>query len=140
MVIRDAQGSVVIHPKPMDARFKNAISKADDEAFQQRARRVLASQAQMKVSAGNTYFENEKRAYGYLMSQILSGKEQAIRDIQMEDGQAQEWHRETAGIDFYARFTLKHQTRVFQLRRLAGTRISSPHVAGSESLDPQKIH
>ncbi|HND52238.1 MAG TPA: hypothetical protein PLV92_07570, partial [Pirellulaceae bacterium] len=65
------------------------------------------------VAAGNTYFENEKRTYGLLMAQVLGGREGAIKDLQVEDGQAKEWHRETQGIDFYACFTIKHQTRKF---------------------------
>ncbi len=110
---KDAEGNLIIVPKPMEARFKNPISAADEVVFQSRARAILAAQSQMKVAAGNTYFENEKRTYGYLMAQILAGREQAIRDIQLEDAQAKEWHRETAGIDFFAAFTIKHQTRKY---------------------------
>ena len=110
---KDAEGNLIIVPKPLEARFKNAISPADEKSFQQRVRAILEAQSQLKVPAGNTYFENEKRTYGYLMAQILASKEQAIRDIQFEDAQAKEWHRETAGIDFFAAFTIKHQTRKY---------------------------
>lgn len=110
---KDAEGKLIIVPKPMMARFKNPVSAADEAAFQARARSILDAQGQLKVAAGNTYFENEKRTYGYLMAQILAGKDQAIRDIQLEDAQATEWHRETAGIDFFAAFTIKHQTRKY---------------------------
>ncbi|MCA9208697.1 MAG: hypothetical protein KDA55_10100, partial [Planctomycetales bacterium] len=113
MVGRDSTGQPVYHARPIDDRFRNPISEADERAFQQRARHVIASQAQRKISAGNTYFENEKRTYGYLMAQVLAGNEQAVRDLQLEDAQSKEWHRETEGIDFYAAFTLKHQTRKF---------------------------
>ena len=113
MLGQDEQGRVVFRGRPMDVKFKNPISDEDERAFQERARHIIAEQAKIKVSAGNTYFENEKRTYGYLMAQILAGNANAIKDIQMEDGQAQEWHRETAGIDFYACFTLKHQTRKY---------------------------
>lgn len=113
MVGNDEQGRPVFHPRPLPEKFRNPINPADEAAFQDRARHVIAAQAKQKVAAGNTYFENEKRTYGYLMAQILAGNAQAITDIQKEDGQAQEWHRETEGIDFYACFTLKHQTRKF---------------------------
>ena len=113
MLGKDDQGRVVYRPKPIDAKFKNPISDADEQAFQQRARDIIAEQAKVKAAAGNTYFEGEKRSYGFLMAQILAGSESAARDLQLEDAQAQEWHRETAGIDFYACFTLKHQTRKF---------------------------
>lgn len=110
---KDADGKQVVVPKPMDARFKNPISAQDEKAFQERGRAVLAAQSQMKVAAGNTYFENEKRTYGFLMAQILAGREQAIPEIQLEDAQATQWHRGTEGIDFFACFTIKHQTRKF---------------------------
>ncbi len=113
MLGTDQQGRTVYRAMPMDAKFKNPVSDEDERAFQERARQIIAEQAMIKVSAANTYFENEKRTYGYLMARILAGNEQAIQDIQMEDAQAQEWHRETSGIDFYACFTLKHQTRKF---------------------------
>lgn len=113
MVDRDSAGQPIYRARPIDERFRNPISEADERAFQERARHVIASQAQRKISAGNTYFENEKRTYGYLMAQVLAGNERAVRDLQLEDAQSKEWHRETEGIDFYAAFTLKHQTRKF---------------------------
>jgi Putative esterase len=113
MIGQDQQGRSIVRPMPMEARFRNPVSDEDEQAFQDRARGIIAEQAKIKVPAGNTYFENEKRTYGYLMAQILADNANAIKDIQMEDAQAQEWHRDTAGIDFYACFTLKHQTRKF---------------------------
>lgn len=113
MVGEDREGRPVFNPRPLEARFRNPISEDDEAAFQQRARYVIESQARMNVSAGNTYFENEKRTYGYLMAQVLARRGGAVADLQREDAQADEWHRETGGIDFYACFTLKHQTRKF---------------------------
>lgn len=112
MVTRDGDGPVY-HARPLDEQLLNPISADDERAFQARARHVIASQAQQKVAAGNTYFENEKRTYGWLMAQVIAGREGAIKDLQLEDAQKDEWHRETKGIDFYACFTLKHQTRKF---------------------------
>lgn len=113
MVGKDASGRVVFRAKPIDDRFRNAIPAAEEDAFQARARAVIEAQGKMKVAAGNTYFENEKRTYGYLMAQVLAGRAGAISDLQLEDAQAKEWHRETSGIDFFACFTLKHQVRKF---------------------------
>ena len=62
----------------------------------------------------NTYFENEKRTYGFLMAHILAGKrEEALKVLQGQDHQHEIWHRETDGIDYYACFTLKHQMRKY---------------------------
>ncbi len=113
MVNKDAQGRVTYQAKPMLEKFKNPISNADETAFQERARAIINAQGQLKVPAGNTYFENEKRTYGYLMAQILAGRTAAIKDLQFEDAQAKEWHQVTEGIDFYACFTIKHQTRKY---------------------------
>ncbi len=110
---RDERGIVVFRPKPIDARFNNPVDPQNEMDFQRRAAAVIAAQAKIKVPAGNTYFENEKRTYGYLMAQVLAGREGALADLQTEDAQAHEWHRETKGIDFYACFTLKHQTRKY---------------------------
>lgn len=113
MVGKDAQGQPIYVGKPLDAKFKNPISPEDEAAFQARARNVISAQGKLKVAAGNTYFENEKRTYGYLMAQVLAGDPNAAKNLQLEDAQANEWHRETAGIDFFACFTIKHQTRKY---------------------------
>ena len=99
-MVAKEQGRAVFRARPVDEKFRNPISAADEEAFQSRARHVIAAQAKQKVAAGNTYFENEKRTYGWLMAQVLAGREEAIRELQFEDAQKDEWHRETAGIDF----------------------------------------
>jgi len=113
MVDEDVSGRVTYHPRPTDAKFRNPSSPEDERSFQQRARHIIQSQAKLKVPAGNTYFENEKRTYGYLMAQVLGGREAAIHDLQVNDAQADQWHRHTQGIDFYACFTLKHQMRKY---------------------------
>ncbi|MFO0869192.1 MAG: hypothetical protein U0935_09680 [Pirellulales bacterium] len=113
MIGRDGDGQPVYRARPIPARFLNPVDERFEREFQERARRIIAAQGALRVAAGNTYFENEKRTYGYLMAQVLAGRAGAVRDLQIEDAQAQEWHRETQGIDFYACFTLKHQTRKF---------------------------
>jgi hypothetical protein len=113
MVTRDRDGQPIYHAKPINPRFLNPVDEKYERDFQARARRILEAQSKQKVSAGNTYFENEKRTYGYLMAQLLAGRQDAIKDLQLEDAQAKEWHRDTQGIDFFAAFTLKHQTRKY---------------------------
>mgnify|MGYP003382115857 CR=1 FL=1 len=113
MVSKDAQGRAIYAGKPLDAKFKNPISPEDEAEFQARARNVIERQGKLKVAAGNTYFENEKRTYGYLMAQVLAGDPNAAQNLQVEDAQAKEWHSETEGIDFFACFTIKHQTRKY---------------------------
>lgn len=90
-----------------------------EREFQERAERVLKGMCAKEKAAGlggRTYFENEKRAYGFLMAHLLAGdKEVALNEIQKEDAQARQWHAHTAGIDYYACFTLKHQVRKYFL-------------------------
>ena len=104
---------------PPAERFRNPWPAGWEAEFQTRRRRTLAALADRPVSPGNTYFENEKRTYGYLIARAVAGdpavRAQAIADLQREDAQAQSWHAHTAGIDFYAAFTLKHQTRKYFL-------------------------
>ena len=96
-------------------RFRNPWPAELEAEFRGRGRRVLAALAAHPVSPGNTYFENEKRTYGYLMARALTGDAAALADLQREDAQADRWHRHTAGIDFYPSFTLKHQARKYFL-------------------------
>lgn len=111
---RDETGKTRINALPVDARFRNPWPAAMEREFQERARAIIAAQMGVKANAGNTYFENEKRSYGYLMAQALGGRGmEAVKDLQNEDAQKDEWHRETCGIDYYACFTLKHQMRKY---------------------------
>ncbi len=99
---------------PVDPSLKNPWPDAWEEEFQARARKIIAELDTIKVAAGNTYFENEKRTYGYLMAQALGERGMAaIGDLQGEDAQKDEWHRDTQGIDYYAAFTIKHQMRKY---------------------------
>ncbi|MHC4252243.1 MAG: hypothetical protein ACYS9X_24255, partial [Planctomycetota bacterium] len=114
MVGRDARGRPVYRAKPVDERFLNPWPDGYEREFQERARHIIASQSERRVPAGNTYFENEKRTYGYLMAQAIGSRGMdAVTDLQVEDAQAKEWHRHTQGIDYYAAFTLKHQMRKY---------------------------
>lgn len=114
IVTRDAQGRPVYHAQPVAEKFRNPWPEKYEAEFQDRARQIIAAQSERKVAAGNTYFENEKRTYGYLMAQAIGSRGlDAVRELQLEDAQRDEWHRETEGIDFYAAFTLKHQMRKY---------------------------
>lgn len=109
-------GELVFRSPPVEERFRNAWPASWEREFQQRARGIIAAQMEMKANAGNTYFENEKRSYGYLMAHAIGGRGMAaVKDLQLEDAQKDEWHRETRGIDYYACFTLKHQMRKYFL-------------------------
>jgi len=113
MVSENRDGEKVFHAKPMDDRFRNPWPEEYERQFQARARRVIAAQSQRRAR-GSTYFENEKRYYGYLMAQVLGEQGlEAMKRLQGEDHQAESWHRHTAGIDYYACFTLKHQMRKY---------------------------
>jgi hypothetical protein len=114
MANENAQGLAVYRPRPMDDKFKNPWPAAYEESFQQRAREVIASQTDSLKAGGSTYFENEKRWYGFAMAHVLGGKAApALKALQQQDHQHQEWHSQTEGIDYYACFTLKHQMRKY---------------------------
>ena len=114
MVSKSDGDKPVYRHRPIAEEFLNPVSEKDEAAFQERARLIISKQSGLSVPAGNTYFENEKRTYGLLMAQALGKRGMdAVTDLQTEDAQADEWHRETKGIDLYAAFTLKHQIRKY---------------------------
>ena len=104
---------------PVEAKYHNPWPDDWEKEFRARGDAVLKAQcAQQKAQGlgGRTYFENEKRAYGYLMAHVVAGdRAVAVRELQREDAQADAWHRHTKGIDYYACFTLKHQVRKYFL-------------------------
>ena len=100
-----------------DAKFNNPWPADWEREFQERAKRILKNQCDEQKATGlggRTYFENEKRAYGYLMSHVVAGdRETALKELQKQDAQADSWHKHTLGIDYFACFTLKHQMRKY---------------------------
>lgn len=95
---------------PVDSDWPDAW----EQGFRERCRAVVERTAEPGGRYGTTYFESEKRAYGRAMLAVLGGFEaDGIGFLQAEDAQADEWHRHTLGIDFFASFTLKHQVRKF---------------------------
>jgi hypothetical protein len=113
---KDDAGGLIFKSPPVEERFRNPWPADWEREFQQRARGIISAQMEVKANAGNTYFENEKRSYGYLMAHAIGGRGMAaVKELQLEDAQKDEWHRETRGIDYYACFTLKHQIRKYFL-------------------------
>lgn len=108
------KGSTIYHGLPVPGNLRNPWPQELEAEFQKRAHEILAAQVHENKPNTNTYFENEKRTYGYLMAHILAGqKEEALKLLQGQDHQHEVWHRETDGIDYYACFTLKHQMRKY---------------------------
>ena len=112
-------GSDPIDAAPLAQESRPAWPPDWEREFQARKQRVLKGMclSQKADGLGNrTYFENEKRAYGFLMAHLLAGDQAtALRELQKEDAQARAWHAHTSGIDYYACFTLKHQVRKYFL-------------------------
>ena len=105
---------VSYNAQQVPAELRNHWPKELEDEFQNRAHQVITAQARDTKAGVNTYFENEKRSYGFLMAHVLGGNSQiALKHLQARDHQHEEWHRETAGIDYYACFTLKHQMRKY---------------------------
>ncbi|MFP4107216.1 MAG: hypothetical protein ACLFVU_14180, partial [Phycisphaerae bacterium] len=114
MVSKDDEGRIIAHPKPIDKKFKNPWPDKLEEEFRDRVSDLIEKDAADGVQGGNTHFENEKRMYGHLMTEVLGGHaEEAMKRLQGEDAQAKSWHKKTEGIDYYACFTIKQQTRKY---------------------------
>ncbi len=112
---KDRKGRYIV-PKPqVDEKFRNpGWCDEWEDGFRDRADSIIRTTLAMGPVRGNTYFENEKRTYGQLMLQALGGEvEHAMSVLQGRDHQADIWHKETAGIDYYACFTIKHQMRKY---------------------------
>lgn len=113
-MVTQSAGRTIYRAKPVPEELVNPWPKELEVEFQQRAHRVVTAQTSDIRAGVNTYFENEKRTYGYLMAHVLGGNtETALKHLQARDHQHEEWHRETAGIDYFACFTLKHQMRKY---------------------------
>jgi len=113
-MVTEKDGEVTYSAKPIDMKFVNPWPADLEANFQRRAHSIITAQRRDAKPRVNTYFENEKRTYGYLMAHVLGGNsEVALKHLQAQDHQHEVWHRETEGIDYYACFTLKHQIRKF---------------------------
>lgn len=113
-MVTKVDGRPKYHAKPVDEKLRNPWPDELEAEFQQRAHHIISTQTREVKAGVNTYFENEKRTYGYLMAHVLGrNDETALKYLQARDHQHEEWHRETAGIDYYACFTIKHQMRKY---------------------------
>ncbi len=113
-MVTSENGRPVYHGRSVPEELRNPWPPELEAEFQLRAASIIAAQTRDNKPGVNTYFENEKRTYGYLMAHLLGGNsETALEFLQARDHQHEEWHRETAGIDYYACFTLKHQMRKY---------------------------
>jgi hypothetical protein len=111
---RGSDGRVTVTPVSVDKKYRNQDWPADwEQEFWDRANLVLRETAS-GGSYGNTFFENEKRAYGWAMLSLLGGfEEPALKFLQEEDNMGERWNKHTLGIDYYPCFTLKHQMRKY---------------------------
>jgi len=114
-VIRLPDGSVRVHPIPVPEELHNPWPSQWEEEFWRRANHAIRHfDTGGKGRYGNTFFENEKASYPKAMFDFLAGHRQtALKYLQEEDVQAGSWHKHTAGIDYYACFTLKGQMRKY---------------------------
>ena len=113
-MVTQSRGRTTYNSLPVPGNLVNPWPQELEHEFQRRAHQVITAQTNDIKAGVNTYFENEKRTYGYLMAHVLGGDEEAaLKHLQARDHQHEEWHRETAGIDYFACFTLKHQMRKY---------------------------
>jgi hypothetical protein len=97
---------------PVDLR-SHPWPEEEESSFWRRAE-LAVKESSSAGRYGNTYFENEKRAYGKAMISVLGGYvDKGLEFLQERDHQHETWHRETLGYDFYAAFTIKHQMRKY---------------------------
>ena len=113
-MVTESGDRTTYHSRPVDPVLTPRWPDDLEREFQARAHRVIQAIAASTRPNVNTYFENEKRDYGFLMAHVLGGRrEEALLKLQATDHQHEVWHRETMGIDYYACFTLKHQMRKY---------------------------
>ena len=113
LVSRRPDGLLVVHPSEVPEKMNNPWDAETREAHIRQINRYLKTADKLSIS-GSTYFENEKQWYGNAMFKFLAtGTPRALNVLQDRDHQHEQWHRETAGIDYYACFTIKHQVRKY---------------------------
>lgn len=112
-MVSKSDSGVIYRSLPVPPELVNPWPEELEAEFQRRAHAVVQAQTRDTKAGVNTYFENEKRSYGFLMAHVLGGNMKALDYLQAQDHQHEQWHRKTAGIDLYACFTLKHQMRKY---------------------------
>ncbi len=107
-----ADGQSRFRPADMADKLKNPWPDEMEKGFWKRA--DVSIQAYKGKGYGNTFFENEKRAYALAMMDFLAGnRENAVKFLQSEDADAGRWHQHTEGIDLFPSFTVKGQMRKY---------------------------
>ena len=98
LVRTDPAGHLVLTPAPAPDSLKNPWPPDLEREFAERADFILRAQTAAKPPGVNTYFENEKRTYGFLMAHVLAGRspDTSLKFLQAEDAQARECHRPPA--------------------------------------------
>jgi len=113
-MVTTKSGEPTYNALPVPDSLRNPWPESLENEFQERAHNIISAIARNTKPRTNTYFENEKRDYGFLMAHLLGGqREAALKFIQAQDHQHEIWHRETDGIDYFACFTIKHQMRKY---------------------------
>lgn len=113
---RNDEGQIRVNPVPVPDALVNPWPKQWEEDFWWRAAHAIDhyDTGGKQGGYGTTWFESEKQAYPRAMFDFLAGnRENAIEYLQSEDASADDWHRHTLGIDYYACFTLKNQIRKY---------------------------
>jgi hypothetical protein len=102
---------VVIKPYPIEERFLNPSSKADEDAFAARVAESLEAYKGMG-GYGNTYFENEKQSYPNAFIDFANGqRDKALKFLQGDDTDG--WNAQTLMVDWFPCFTIRSQTRKY---------------------------
>jgi hypothetical protein len=109
-------GRTVIHPYPIEARFLNVLSEADEQAFQARINQALESykgtfKGNPATCYGNTLFENEKQSYPHAFIDFANGNRGALQFLQADDVDG--YNTITLMVDWFPCFTIRSQTRKY---------------------------
>lgn len=111
LVRTDEKGRLVPLPHPVEPSLRNPEHGTQwREAYRSRVDLLIRTSLTQRFSF-NSWFENEKYSLGQAMAMALAGNARGIRILSDQDVSAKDWHKETAGIDYYACFVIKHQPR-----------------------------
>jgi hypothetical protein len=113
LVTTDDQGRLRPSPATLpDTPANLPHSEAWLEGYRTRVDHFLRASLTQRFSY-NSHFENEKNALGQAMARTLAGDAVGLAKLSEKDANADQWHRRTAGIDYYACFVIKHQPRKY---------------------------
>lgn len=107
----DDQGRLLPIPHPVPEALRNPVHSPEWlDGYRTRIDLLLRTATTQRFGF-NTWFENEKYALGQAMAMALSGNERGLKALSERDVSAGDWHKKTAGIDYFACFVIKHQPR-----------------------------